>query len=484
MRLGSEKVTHEDFRLRADSPGYQAGEDGKDLGADIDFVGPGKAYERWKKTPEYQEWLKETGQLMDRSAAIAQPAAFVLLGGEGVADRKFDTLAEAVQRASDGDTIEIRGNGPFVTDGVTIQQALVIRAGTGFHPVIKLSKSAGEANRVVMDVLAPLVLEGLDLRRSEPAVWQADSSLYPVLVQARGNRDIAMANCRLMIEARDGSCAAIAADGPAVRIQNCLFLANGGSMGWLFPAGGSFYVRNCISAVGQIALRPKGSGDTKFAMEFQGNTLVGNILNLTIDSEWDSDELIPDDPNFDFHFLHNIVQPGTQGVLFFHQYGLGNPLSLDDVESALPRLVRFREERNIYHAPAADLLLVAVDWQTQVSTCGANLDEWQRFWGLSDTQSSAGSIRFTGGNLLERSLIHLDELTPEDFRLRPDSAGYRAGPDGKDLGADIHLVGPGEAYERWKQTPEYQHWLKKTGQSEVDADVTVGDAQPAPAEAP
>jgi hypothetical protein len=36
--------------------------DNKDLGADIDLVGPGPGYERWRKTPEYQEWLKETGQ--------------------------------------------------------------------------------------------------------------------------------------------------------------------------------------------------------------------------------------------------------------------------------------------------------------------------------------------------------------------------------------------------------------------------------------
>ena len=37
--------------------------DGKDLGADVDLVGPGAAYERWKKTLEYQQWLKDTGQV-------------------------------------------------------------------------------------------------------------------------------------------------------------------------------------------------------------------------------------------------------------------------------------------------------------------------------------------------------------------------------------------------------------------------------------
>ena len=56
------------------------------------------------------------------------------------------------------------------------------------------------------------------------------------------------------------------------------------------------------------------------------------------------------------------------------------------------------------------------------------------------------------------------KLTPADFRLRADSAGYRAGKDGKDLGADVDLVGPGPAYERWKKTAEYQQWLKQTGQ--------------------
>jgi len=29
----------------------------------VDLVGPGPAYERWKKTPEYQQWLKDSGQL-------------------------------------------------------------------------------------------------------------------------------------------------------------------------------------------------------------------------------------------------------------------------------------------------------------------------------------------------------------------------------------------------------------------------------------
>src|SRR5262249_50274110 len=56
------QLTPEDFRLHADSPGKGKGPGGRDLGADVDWVGPGKAYERWKKTPAYQQWLKGTGE--------------------------------------------------------------------------------------------------------------------------------------------------------------------------------------------------------------------------------------------------------------------------------------------------------------------------------------------------------------------------------------------------------------------------------------
>jgi hypothetical protein len=43
---------------RSDSPAERS----CDFGFRVALVGPGPAYERWKKTPEYQQWLKETGQ--------------------------------------------------------------------------------------------------------------------------------------------------------------------------------------------------------------------------------------------------------------------------------------------------------------------------------------------------------------------------------------------------------------------------------------
>ena len=57
-----------------------------------------------------------------------------------------------------------------------------------------------------------------------------------------------------------------------------------------------------------------------------------------------------------------------------------------------------------------------------------------------------------------------EDVTAADFKLRPDSPGRGLGPGRKDLGAPVDEVGPGPAYERWQKTPDYQEWLKKTGQ--------------------
>jgi hypothetical protein len=110
------------------------------------------------------------------------------------------------------------------------------------------------------------------------------------------------------------------------------------------------------------------------------------------------------------------------------------------------------------------MLRLVADWKPLGGKRGQDRADWDRFWTQKDTGSVEGDIRFQGGDLVTRALATPEKLTAEDFRLRPDSVGYRAGKDGKDLGADVDLVGPGPAYERWKKTPEYQQWLKESGQ--------------------
>src|SRR5262249_32981389 len=129
----------------------------------------------------------------------------------------------------------------------------------------------------------------------------------------------------------------------------------------------------------------------------------------------------------------------------------------------LPKLIQWHEHNNVYGLqPFLGQNGFAFLFPISVVLI-KDLDEWTEFWGIDDTGSLEGPVLLRG-NPLKQLVESPETITPDDFRLRPDSAGYQAGKDGKDFGANVDLVGPGPAYERWKKTPEYQQWLKETGQ--------------------
>ena len=118
----------EEIRLRPGSYKVHANRDGKPVRLERELVNIAKGGR------EVVRVKLEAGPAPP--IAGSQSGAFVLLGGKGFEVEEFDTLADAVKRASDGDTIEIRGNGPFACDGMTIGQSLVIRAGADRKSVV------------------------------------------------------------------------------------------------------------------------------------------------------------------------------------------------------------------------------------------------------------------------------------------------------------------------------------------------------------
>jgi WD40 repeat protein len=444
-----DELTPEDFRLRPDSAGYRAGPDGKDLGADVDLVGPGPAYERWKQTPEYQQWLKETGQLR-AEAPKAEPQAFVVLGDKGIEVRKYDTLAEAVQSASDGDTIEIRGNGPFETESVSINAALTIRAGEGFRPRIKLSAKAAQSDQPLFKASGKLVLEGLDLFRPK-------GTNTGILVHSQGS--VAAANCRLRVEGV-GHCIWTA---DSWTTRNCLFLGGMGhpTMQGPIADGAKYAMHNCVDIGTPFHLPYQRSDTVNVAIRLMNNTIVwregiriqvGEITDLLPGAKG------PKPIRFDASgniFGSDLLWFQLTSAFLAKHKGFEPEQS---GEAFLRSLMDWNERENL-HAPGRPYLTWVMDQALQPSQRVKTLADWQQLWGLTGTGSLEGRAKYQGGDVLAKFATDPDRLTPEDFRLRPDSPGYKAGKDGKDLGADVDLVGPGPAYERWKKTPEYQQWL-------------------------
>lgn len=140
------------------------------------------------------------------------------------------------------------------------------------------------------------------------------------------------------------------------------------------------------------------------------------------------------------------------------------PLTRAEALDFLPRLLRWRGQENIYSLRSANWIFWPVGSGSDVPRI-KDLAEWGTFWGAKEIASLQALIRYQGGDILTKAATAPESVTAEDFRLRPGSAGYRAGKDGKDIGADVDLVGPGPAYERWRKTPDYQQWLKETGQA-------------------
>jgi hypothetical protein len=138
------------------------------------------------------------------------------------------------------------------------------------------------------------------------------------------------------------------------------------------------------------------------------------------------------------------------------------PAQAGQAGDRMRRCVTWTGDHNLFTPKAR--LIFSNRGKERPLTVSAGLTDWRRLWGDPETGSLEGRPRFVVGDVLNRVAKAPEQLTPKAFRLHPESPGHAAGPDGQDLGADVDLVGPGPAYERWKKTPAYQEWLKLTGQ--------------------
>src|SRR5262249_39303114 len=153
---------------------------------------------------------------------------------------------------------------PFVSDGVTIRTSLVIRAGDGYKPSITLSKASADKNIPLLIAAAPLVLEGLELRRVGGAGWVGAS--YPFVLAAWEGGDLHVANCRIIYKtgpSRVGS--GVYSVASVCVLRNCEYLSNslGCAVGWYCSTGGRGTFENCVTAHGGTMAIFLKAGDLK-----------------------------------------------------------------------------------------------------------------------------------------------------------------------------------------------------------------------------
>ncbi len=392
----------------------------------------------------------QTSEMKELPTADAPP--FVIVAKDNRAKSRHASLAAAVEVASSGDTIEIRGNGPLVTDSIDLaNKSLVIRAGAGFHPLLQASAGA-LANDWLLKTQSALTLEGLDIQQLHDTAWREGMPSRDIIVSEGG--DLRAANCRFvglnlnnMIYAKHGG---------ALKLQNCLFIGDIGVAATIYPTRGPVHFDNCIQVVRTAAcwVQLPGRHSTETLVELTRNTFVDGgtlFINPTRPSQDQGER----GGTIRVQARSNVL---ASPIMFHMRIFEGwlkehGPLSVADTETMAQSLMRWEGDRNLYDADTT-CLLKGPDLDRRVVK---QLADWQAWWGDDDANRLEGNVRFQVGDWRTKKL---SDLTAADFRLAPGSPGKGGDPTGKDLGADVEFVGPGQPYEKWRETKEYDEWRK------------------------
>jgi formylglycine-generating enzyme required for sulfatase activity len=388
-------------------------------------------------------------------------APFVLLARDKRAESRHATLADAVKAAQPGDTIEIHGNGPFDTEPIrTDNKALTIRAGAGFRPHLRHQPVNAEAKGALLSTGGPLVLEGLTLERGanpETKTFAAGTSVVSV-----HKAPLRLANCRFVGRQLQAVVSQhLVADGV---IANCEVLGqNQSGIHFNTPPSGRLVLDNNLVVAANGVGRAITDGDRldkleNVAVSLRRHTiLAGHPLSFHTNIPLDPAKLA--DPK------RRRMRLDASGNIFSGEVACGFPaidksLELKDAAPLLPKLLSFQDDDNLYDVDSDAFLEVYRQEGVPFKTI-TSLAEWHKFWDVTRSSSQVGKPVFVGGDVNAKTRADPAAVTAADFRLAPGSPGKGAGPGGTDLGADVDLVGPGPAYEKWKKTKEYEAWRKE-----------------------
>jgi tetratricopeptide (TPR) repeat protein len=375
-------------------------------------------------------------------ASAAKP--FVILPTDDEPALMFDSLARALEVVRAGETIEVHGNGPFLVDPLKLDRDVVIRAASGFRPVLRLAPAAQGA---LLHTKARLVLEGLELdaRPAKPGPPDSRAALA-------GDGSLYLAFCRLR---QEGDNLAIRTSGKIVQLVNSVvYGGNWSGMRWTPPEGGRLHLHGLLIN-GMCLDLPRPPHDS--AVEIDHCTFTG--YGYCIEVRY---QRVPPEGEPPLRIGSRESAFAASVMLLVNRYG-PEKIGAPEATASLGRLVAWKEEGNIY--PDGRLLRHAV-WfapvpmQPEVRT----LADWGRAWGRTKVKARQGKIRFAGKNLHDK----VGGPSVDAFRLAQDSAGK--GRDGRDAGIDVTQLGPGPAYDRWRKTPEYQAWQGQSVQAPRLAD--------------
>jgi hypothetical protein len=390
------------------------------------------------------EWRRGHAPTRQAALDIAQggrvtTGPFVVGGNE-----RFATLADAILAAPSGATIEIEGDGPFLSPPIHVGlKDLTIRAARGARPIVAFETEESAERGPSFITEGALTLEGLTLESEAHGngSLREDPALYSALVVRQG--PLRAVHCRFSVIPKS-VCITLARS--AGEIRACQFSAPESiAVVWapesdqtlrvaqsLLLAGSAFAV-DFGRSIGQrgaatvwldhVTVR----GTSTFRFLSPGGLRPPGIPLIRIDAEgnvvdsghhlvfMNTTEPVPDQPNIPLPYVGRQVRARVQ----------------------------WRGRGNLYRDAMNWLALGQQNKPlTNVRNGPKTLEEWGMFWGRDEERSLMVDLVFRGTP---------DALNPADHSLDPTSM-----PKGAALaassGADLSRVGPGPAYDDWRDS--------------------------------
>jgi hypothetical protein len=377
------------------------------------------------------------------------PTPFLVRAPQGDIISSGATLAVAAARAPNGSTIEIQGNGPFVIPGLVLEHDdLTIRAVKGFRPVLRLDEESIKSGRPQFQTRGALRLEGLTLERVGNYQTLAEHG-PPAAVNSFGGRPLHLAHCRFYLQGEGFTVHTGSSD---LRVLSCEFLQPSWSaIKWeQIASKATCYVENCAFVGANCIYVSLTAATSDVFVQVDNSTMISRqplILDFT------APEAMAKGGPISIYGNQNVYSVAPHGGILFEQRGLAAPMTGPEIVATAKRAINGWLNRSVYgvvQAVNSNELKPVGDLPT--------LAEWEAFWGIGRTGNTQGKVLVAGGELAARLETGGARITPEDFRLLAGSAGKGGRADGGDVGAEIDRLGPGPAYDAWRDSPQFADW--------------------------
>ena len=312
----------------------------------------------------------------------------------------FESLETVIASASPGDSILVYGDREYVTEGVNLDHEVTLRAAPGAMPTIVTTQT-----RPAIRTSAPLRLEGLKFKRSLDSTGPAGLDRALIAVE---DSELKMANCQFEVPGRSTG---VGVYGSAT-IRNCRFSSPDGAGILLIPStNGVVAVRNCLFA-GRVGVFVSADVDdaTDAELELRQNTFLTESALQIVRSELAQKTLEVSARENRFQVTSHVF--GHAGL---RRMRLTNR-TLDGFRDRFQWKV---DEGNTFSESCRFLVLQRSGAGDEVFSVDDQA-AWRKFWRL-DGEASSGT-----------------------------------GP----AGVDESILGPGTAFQRFQQLPDYADWAR------------------------